>query len=67
MSKTPGLASIHNTGNKELDKFCQGVKQTLDSMTGQAQNRPRLDPLPATATLQDVIARLNEVVARMQG
>lgn len=62
----PGLPSVHNTGNKELDRFCNGVKQTLDAITGQAPNRARLEPLPATATLQDVIARLNEVVARLQ-
>ena len=41
-------------------------EQTLDAITGQAPNRARLEPLPATATLQDVIARLNEVVARLQ-
>lgn len=62
----PGLAVVHGTGKPELDRFCHGVKQTLDAITGQAKNMERLQPLPANATLAQVIDRLNEVVNRMQ-
>jgi len=34
--------------------------------TAQARNVDRLSPLPDTATLADVIVRLNAVVARLQ-
>lgn len=64
MSK-PGL-STPKTGSAQLDQFLQAIKQTLDAITGQARNVERLEPLPTTATLAQVIARLNEIVARMQ-
>ena len=65
--KKPGLPLVRNTGHSELDRFCQGVKQTLDGMTGQDRSAARLEPLPATATLAQVIERLNAVVALIQG
>ena len=55
-----------NTGTLDLDQFASAVKQNLDSITGQARNVERLQPLPATATLADVITRLNAIVARLQ-
>ena len=62
----PGLALISGTGQPELDRFCQGVKQTLDSMTGQAKNVPTLQPLPTTATNAEIIDRLNALLDRLQ-
>jgi hypothetical protein len=55
-----------NTGQFELDQFAAAVKQNLDAITAQARNVERLQPLPATATLADVIARLNAITARLQ-
>lgn len=65
MSK-PGLPLVKNSGNPEVDLFCQAAKQTLDGMTGQARGRRRLDPLPDNASLPEVIARINEIVRRLQ-
>lgn len=64
--KKPGLPLVKDTGNAVLDLFCQNTKQTLDGMTGQARDRPRLEPLPSDASLADVIVRLNEIVRRLQ-
>jgi hypothetical protein len=55
-----------NTGQFELDQFAAAVKQNLDAITAQARNVERLQPLPATATLADVITRLNAITARLQ-
>ena len=55
-----------NTGQFELDQFAAAVKQNLDAITAQARNVERLQPLPATATLADVITRLNALTARLQ-
>jgi hypothetical protein len=55
-----------NTGQFELDQFAAAVKQNIDSITAQARNVPRLQPLPETATLAQVIERLNVIVARLQ-
>jgi hypothetical protein len=55
-----------NTGQFELDQFAAAVKQNLDAITAQARNVERLQPLPATATLAEVITRLNAITARLQ-
>lgn len=64
MSK-PAIQTVR-TGKPDLDQALSAVKQTLDSITGQARGSSRLEPLPATASLADVIDRLNEIVTRMQ-
>jgi hypothetical protein len=55
-----------NTGQFELDQFAAAVKQNIDSITAQARNVERLQPLPETATLAEVIQRLNVITARLQ-
>jgi hypothetical protein len=57
---------VVNTGQFELDQFAAAVKQNLDSITAQARNVERLQPLPETATLAQVIERLNVITARLQ-
>jgi hypothetical protein len=54
------------TGKPDLDRALSSMKQNIDEITAQARNVERLEPLPATATLADVIERLNAVVARLQ-
>ncbi len=54
------------TGKPDLDRALSSIKQNIDEITAQARNVERLEPLPATATLADVIERLNAVVARLQ-
>jgi hypothetical protein len=54
------------TGKHDLDLALSSMKQNLDAITGQARNVTRLQPLPATATLAEVIAQLNAVVDRLQ-
>lgn len=55
-----------STGNPAVDQSIAAIKQTLDEITGQARNVDRLKPLAATATLPQVVERLNEMLARMQ-
>lgn len=54
------------TGKPDLDRALSSMKQNIDELTAQARNVERLEPLPATASLADVIERLNAVVARLQ-
>lgn len=55
------------TGNGDVDRFAEAVKQTLDGMTGQQKNAAKLTPLPTTATGAEQIARLNALLDRLQG
>lgn len=54
------------TGKPDLDRALSSMKQNIDEITAQARNVERLEPLPATASLAEVIDRLNAVVARLQ-
>lgn len=54
------------TGKPDVDRALSSIKQNLDAITGQAKNVTRLEPLPTTATLAEVIAQLNAVVERLQ-
>lgn len=55
-----------NTGDAALDRALSAIKQNVDAITGQARNVERLEPLAATATLEQVIARLNTLTERLQ-
>ena len=54
------------TGKPDLDRALSSMKQNIDEITAQTRNVEKLEPLPATASLADVIARLNAIVARLQ-
>lgn len=58
---------VVNTGNQVADRAHSSIKGRLDKMAGSLQNFKPLADLPATASLTDVIARLNELKNRMQG
>jgi hypothetical protein len=64
MSK-PAIPAVR-TGQVELDRALSAVKQSLDAITGQARNAKRMEPLPDSATLSQVVARVNQLVERLQ-
>ncbi|MEO8021064.1 hypothetical protein [Polaromonas sp.] len=55
------------SGSPQVDAWGQAVKQNMDWMTGQQKNAPVLKELPATATLQEVIAQQNKILQRLLG
>lgn len=63
---TKAAISTVRTGKPDLDQALAAIKQNMDAITGQARNSKRLAPLPDTASLADVISRLNEITERLQ-
>ena len=61
----PAIPAVR-TGQVELDRALSAVKQSLDAITGQARNAPKLAPLPDTATLAVTIKRMNALLDRLQ-
>lgn len=55
------------TGDANVDRFAEAVKQNLDGITGQQKNAVKLKPLAATATTAEQITRLNALLERLQG
>ena len=45
--------------------FDQAVKENLEILTGRRQGQVK--PLVSTATSDEIIAKLNEIIERMQG
>jgi len=64
MSK-PAIPAVR-TGQIELDRALSAMKETLDAITGQARNVQRMEPLTDSATLSQVVARVNQLVERLQ-
>lgn len=64
MSK-PGIP-FRPTQDTNRNEFESSVKQTLDEITGQSRNSPKLSPLPSGVTLDKVIAQMNAILARLQ-
>ena len=65
MSKKAAIPVVR-TGQADLDRALAAVKQNIDSLNGQARNVDKIEPLPANASLTDVIAKVNALVERLQ-
>ncbi len=58
--------TITTTGlNPELARALEPVKQSVEMITGARVGMKEINGLAATATLEQVIGRLNEVIARL--
>ena len=61
--KKPAIPQVPRDGQPRTP-FDQAVKETLEIITGRRGGS--VQPLPADASLADVIAKVNELVARIQ-
>lgn len=61
----PAIPSVR-TGQGLLDQALSAIKSTLDVITGQARNVERFEPLPAGATNEQIVDRLNAITERLQ-
>lgn len=58
--------TITTTGySRELATALEPVKQSIEMITGARSGMGELKGLPTTATLEQVVRRLNEVIARL--
>ena len=62
--KKPAIPQVPQ-GNQPRAAFDQAVKETLEIVTGRRAGR--IEPLPAGASTDQIIAKLNEVIERLQG
>lgn len=61
--KKPGIPPVPLPGEPR-DGFDRAVKQTIETLTGARGGRIR--PLAPGATLEDVVAKVNEILDRLQ-
>jgi hypothetical protein len=62
--KKPAIPQVPQ-GNQPRAAFDQAIKESLEIVTGRRAGR--IEPLPAGATTDEIVAKLNEVIARLQG
>ena len=60
----PQAIPVVRTGGIEVDRALAAVKGNIDRLTGQEKNATKLTALASTATLADVIAQVNILIAR---
>lgn len=59
------FANIPGHTGKNTDQVLAALVDAMAYIT--AQQQPRIEQLPATSTLADCVAKINEILARLQG
>lgn len=62
--KKPAIPQVPQ-GNQPRTAFDQAIKESLEIVTGRRAGR--IEPLPAGATTDEIVAKVNEIIARLQG
>ena len=65
MSKKPGIPSIPTTASRELFPILMSMKENIELLTGIRGGN--ISPLTATASTDDIVAKVNEVIERLNG
>lgn len=62
--KKPGIPTVV-TGDRALNALLIAMKENVEIMTGARPQLGKVQKLAATATLDDVVVKLNEVISRL--
>jgi hypothetical protein len=60
----PGIPVVQ-TQNRTMDLAFASIKENLELITGARPSIGKIQKLPVTATLDDVVAKVNEIVSRL--
>jgi hypothetical protein len=63
--KAPSIPSTQGVP-KNVRAVVEPMKQALEHVLGRRPKQPAIAPLAADATLDEVIAKVNELIARVQ-
>lgn len=61
--RKPGIPQVPKAGQERF-RFDASLKESLETLMGRRADP--IEPLPAGATLADVIAKINEILVRLQ-
>jgi hypothetical protein len=62
--KKPGIPSVKIAENPELERSIRAAKETLEILTGARGGK--IARLPADAGLAAIVAKVNEILDRLQ-
>ena len=64
MAKKPGIPVV-NLQDRTLNQVLGAMKENIEIITGARLGVGETNTLPATATLSDVIVKLNEIIVKL--
>jgi len=64
MAKKPGIPAV-NLQDRTLNQVISAIKENIEVITGARLGVGETSQLAATATLSDVIVKLNEIIAKL--
>lgn len=62
--KKPSIPVVHNN-DKTVNLAFAAIRETLEIMTGVRPGTNQINQLPTNATNAEIIAKINEIVARL--
>ena len=62
--KKPGIPAV-NTTDRTLNQSIAAIKECVEIITGARVGIPEIHTLGATASLSEVISKVNEVIQRL--
>ncbi len=61
MRQIPSLGGLP----REIARIAEAIKQNIEELRGISSSK--IQPLPETASNEDVINKINEIITRLQG
>lgn len=62
--RKPGIPAVH-TPDRTLNQAISAIKENVETITGARLGIGEIVTLDPTATLSDVISKVNEIIARL--
>jgi hypothetical protein len=62
--RKPGIPTVDATGRMTV-LFMGAIKENIEILTGARPQIGKIQKLPADATLEQTVAKLNEVISRL--
>lgn len=60
----PSIPQVPRTPDRARDQFDRAIKESIETITGRRAGR--IEKLPEGATLAEVVAKVNEIIDRLQ-
>jgi len=64
MAKKPGIPAV-NLQDRTLNQVISAMKENIEVITGARLGVGETSTLPATATLDDVIVKINQIIVKL--
>lgn len=64
MAKKPAIPVL-NSSDRTLNQVLAAVKENIEVITGARAGYRQINPLDSSASITDIISKVNEIIARL--